>query len=946
MVFSLRSVSKYILILSVLFTTHNTLAQFGVGNALRKKAESLVKEKLKEGTERKRESYDTLSFNYAIAFLDKTESFENQQKGEGLIKTANFLLRDGSPQTELQDARDIYDFGRLNYNMRNQFMAESNLKLAKLSYEQISATNDPNYLKTLGLLGLLYSDMGRFTKAEMFTQQALDGWEKLQGKESIGYLAESNNYVVLQINMGNYIEAERLIRTLGTAINVENENEKLPYAIYLNNQAILNQYMGRVDEALKLMRSCTDIAKESLTESSSTYLQFLTNMAILEQENGDLDKAEKTFQKVLDLQESRIKLNAKNDPDYAHMKSNIAALYVAQGEYEKAEEALLLALKIYRNKFGDEHLVTAGTKSDLGNLYRFLGKHKKAEPLLQSALYTRERKLSKGHPKVVKSQEDLALWYWANDQKEEAKIYFGKVMDTSLEFLEDYFPALSEAEKTKYWEQLKPRFFRYYNFVLDNHDNSPELVEDFMRYRLATKGILLSASTAIRSIIFEQNDPELTALYEQWLDQKRLLANAYALNNDQIKEQSLNVDSLESATNLTEKELSVKSEAFSTAYKDRNTDYHAILKKLKPGEMMVEIVQYPIFDGALTTKNAYAYVVLKNGATKPQILINKEGDVLEGRYYAYYNNVINQKMKDEYSYNQYWKPMEKAVGSTNRVYISPDGIYNQINMNTLQQPSGKYLIQDYDIRYIGHPNDILFEKSTKSTAKQAAFLMGDPNFHSKDIAQLPGTRKEINDISKYLGSKMKTETYLNDDANEARLKEVKSPKYLHLASHGYFLEDVQENDNLFGVQLQYIRQNPLLRSGLLLAGVGSNHTDGSSQSFDQSNNGFFSAYEAINLNLSHTEMVVLSACETGKGDVKAGEGVYGLQRAFIVAGAESIVMSLWKVDDTATQKLMSGFYRKNVQGSAIPEAFRSAQLTLMDEYKHPYYWGGFIMFSR
>ena len=267
-------------------------------------------------------------------------------------------------------------------------------------------------------------------------------------------------------------------------------------------------------------------------------------------------------------------------------------------------------------------------------------------------------------------------------------------------------------------------------------------------------------------------------------------------------------------------------------------------------------------------------------------------------------------------------------------------------MNTLQQPNGKYLIQDHDIRYIGHPNDILFEKQAQSKGQQTAFLMGDPNFNSQSIAQLPGTRKEIEDISKYLSPSMKMQKYLSSEANESNLKQVQSPKYLHLASHGYFLEDKQANDNLFGVQLQYIRQNPLLRSGLLLTGAGAEESSGSSQSFNQSNNGFFSAYEAINLNLNNTEMVVLSACETGKGDVKAGEGVYGLQRAFIVAGAESLVMSLWKVDDTATQKLMSGFYRENVQGKAIPDAFRSAQLAMLNEYKHPYYWGAFIMFSR
>ncbi|WKV10693.1 CHAT domain-containing protein [Marivirga harenae] len=946
MTFHLKLSAVSFLILIVSFHAHLATAQFGVGSVLKKQAEKLVKDKLKEKTDEKRESYDTLSFNYAIAFLDKTESFENQQKGEGLVKTANFLLRDGEPQSDLEAARDIYDFGRLNYKMGNQFLAETNLQLAKLKYEQISATDEPNYLKVIGLLGLIYGEMGRFTKAEEFTQIALDGWEEMQGNESVGYLAELNNYAVLQINLGNYLKAEQIISQLGKLLNSENENEKLPYAIYINNAAILNQYMGRADQALNLMKKCTKIAKESLTDNNSTYLQFLTNKAILEQENGDLATAENTFQEVLDLQESRLKLNAKNDPDYAHMKSNIAALYVQKGEYEKAEEALKLALDIYENEFGSEHLTTAGTQADLGNLYRFLGALDKAEPLLQAALYTRERKLSNNHPKVVKSQEDMALWFWSSNQIESAKSYFKRVMETSEEFVEDYFPALSEAEKTKYWEQMKPRFFRFYNFALENHQKYPELLEDFMRYRLSTKGILLSASTSLRNTIFNQNDEELTSLYEQWLDQKQQLANAYALTEEEIQEQSFNVDSLENAANQTEKELSLKSDAFSNAYEDRNTDYRNILNQLKPGEVMVEIVQYPIFDKQLTAKNAYAYVILKKGASKPEIVINKSGDLLENRYYAYYNNVINQKMKDDYSYDQYWKSMEEEVGNSSRIYISPDGIYNQVNMNTLQQPNGKYLIQDHDIRYVGHPNDILFEKSESQVGQQKAYLMGDPNFDSQLIAQLPGTRKEIEDISKYLSPKMQMQKYLDNEANESNLKMVQSPKYLHLASHGYFLEDQQANDNLFGVQLQYIRQNPLLRSGLLLSGAGSSQGTGSSQSFNQSDNGFFSAYEAINLNLNNTEMVVLSACETGKGDVKSGEGVYGLQRAFIVAGAQSLVMSLWKVDDTATQKLMSGFYRENVKGKAIPDAFRSAQLAMLNEYKHPYYWGAFIMFSR
>jgi CHAT domain-containing protein len=919
-------------------------SQFGLGSSLKKKAEDLVREKLKERTEEKADSYDTLSFNYAIAFLDKTASFRNRQEGEGLVKTANFMMGDNGTKSPQAVKRELFDFASLNYSLGNHFLAATYLQL--LTIGQYANAEDPIHLKSLGLLGIIYNDMGRFALSEKYTLLAMEGWEAYQGKESVGFLAEVSNLAVLRMNEGDYLAAELLMASLRQQLIKSKDDQELPYAIYLNNVAILNQYMGRTAAALEQMQACIKEAEQRLMNSNTTYLQFLTNKAILEQENGQLVRAEESFKKVVKLQSSIIKLGKKSEDNLAHTKANLAALYVVKEQYDLAENLLKEALAIYEKNKGVDDLQTASIQADLGNLYRFLGRYDEVEALLQEALYTRERKLAKGHPILIQNKEDLAIFYWKSGAIEKARSNYQEVMDASLAFVQTYFGALSEAEKTKYWEQMKVRFFRYYNFATENAAEQPALLVSLMKYRLASKGILLTASTALQQEIAASDNAEVQLLFQDWLDLKLQLANVYAMTSEELVTQKINVDSLEQRTNNTEKLLANKSKAFSKAFEAKNLDFVKVGASLKPGEALVEIIQFPLFNQQLTDQSVYAYIIIKAGQKLPKLIINKQGVNLEGKYFSYYNNVIKQQFEDKYSFEQFYLPIAGALVGSNKVYISPDGIYNQLNLNTLQQSNGRYLIQDYDFRYIGHPNDILKAKQLNKNITGIAFLMGNPSYGNSGIQQLPGTKVEISTISKYLKSQLKVNEYTENDATEKNLKEVHSPKIIHLASHGFFLEDEQLHDNLMGIQIEYIQQNPLLRSGLLLSGAATNGATSTSQSFNQADNGIFTAYEAINLDLRNTEMVVLSACETGKGDLKAGEGVYGLQRAFIIAGAESIIMSMWKVDDQATQQLMTLFYKNRVQAANISAAFRQAQLSLMQQYKDPYYWGAFMMFSR
>jgi CHAT domain-containing protein len=240
----------------------------------------------------------------------------------------------------------------------------------------------------------------------------------------------------------------------------------------------------------------------------------------------------------------------------------------------------------------------------------------------------------------------------------------------------------------------------------------------------------------------------------------------------------------------------------------------------------------------------------------------------------------------------------------------------------------------------------------------AAIVYREPKRRSHDLSsasfhfdRLPGTRTEGEVIAELLGVRPW------DDANalEGRLKsQCHSPRILHLATHGFFLRDQPRapgrNQDRLGVGFESIGElgrlsgmlpeNPMLRSGLALAGANTWLKGGTPP--EAAEDGLLTAEDVTGLDLLSTELVVLSACETGLGGIQIGEGVFGLRRAFVVAGAKTLVMSLWKVPDEPTRELMEDFYRRLLAGEGRAEALRQAQLTLKEKYPDPFFWGAFI----
>ncbi|MBL6448724.1 CHAT domain-containing protein [Fulvivirga sp. 29W222] len=938
----MRYVYIIVLCLPLVVVTQEGYGQ--IGKLLKDKAKNLasgdrlnlLKNAASAKLDEARNNFDSTSFSYAISLNDNSDLYDVREKGEVFLKAYSNLGKNETEKEEWEKARDLLDKGEGFYASGYYAMAERVLLASKIKYEANGLKDDVNYSKALSTLGLLYSTMGRYTTAEEYILNALD----LRKADKNGYGASLNNLAVLYKETGKYNESEKLIKEASETLKTVHERESMPYAIALNNEAMLYQAMGRYGQAEKILDEAIGISANLQNEKSGNHQKFLTNQALLYQEIGQYELAENAFRGLIKLKERRF---GKKHPDYAHILNNLAALYMQMGKYDEVEPLLKEAIEIYERKFGKEHRLYAGAISDLGNFYRFKEDYEASKPLLIETLEIREKILGEKHPQFVQSKENLAILYWKMRDHEKAVKLYTSALDQSLSFINEYFPPMSEAEKTKYWDKLRPRFERFYSFVSEAPDHTGSLLLKAYNYHVATKGLLLKSTNKIKQKILKSDDENLKNLYLEWLDQKETLARLYSYSQEELHEQHINRDSLERAVNDNEKLLSLQSDVFSGEYTANAIGFEEVQQKLKPGEAAVEFVRFRGFNNTFTNEVKYLVFVATKDGTEPRKVLLENGVQLEGRYFKYYNNAIHQKLVDEYSYNQYWAPIEPLLEGVKQVYLSPDGIYNQLSMNTLQKASGEYLMNDHDFYIIGSTRMLVEYQPNNSTVK-SAYLIGYPEYGG-NIPLLLGTKAEIANISKILATKSYKITTISDvKATETRFKAINDAKILHIATHGYFLEDNQlKGDKVFGVSIESARGNPLLRAGLLLTNAGNVISNEASQSLESDDNGILTAFEAMNMSLDKTDLVVLSACETAVGDIKAGEGVYGLQRAFLVAGADAIIMSLWKVDDNATQELMTKFYSNWLKTGNKHQAFKAAQVELKGKYKEPYYWGAFIL---
>lgn len=906
---------------------------------------SIARSMGKTGAERK-QSMDSVDYQFAITVHESAGFFDIEQKGE-LGARVLYAMREEADKDLIEKLRDSLEMAIGFYNMRMYKAAEESLLKTKVSVERNQLTDQLIYLRTLTSLGLVYLSLGKLGEASDLIRGALELSTQKLGRQSAAYVANINNLAKLNQTLGKYNDAEK---QFNEALELTDKvfGESMQKAILLNNKAMLFQSMGRYDEAVELMKQAMQTAEKApkkFLEGKKSFdnRKFQANLAYIYQVSGNYAEAETNFLAIKKIFESRGQVRSS---EYAGLLNQLGILYIQMGKTDQVEGLFKKALDIYKKRFSENNIYFAKVTHDLGSFYRLNKRYTDAERELNKALNIRESLLGANHPDYINTKENLALVYWKTARYDLAYMTYRDVMDKTIEFINSYFPPMSEAEKTNYWDITAPRFQRFFNFALEANLHKEHIAQDFMDYHMATKALLLNSTSKVRETILNSNDPQLIHDYTEWINLKEQLARMYAMSKEQLREQNIDLRALEQKANAMEKSLSERSSAFSSGYSAQKVSYRQIRDLLTDTEVLVDMVRVRGFADDFTADVRYVAILLDRTMEHPRLLVLDNGSQLETRYLRYYNTVMQKILPDEYSYSQFWSRIDEHLAGKKLIYFSPDGVYNQINLNTLRTSEGQYLIHKYDIIVLGNSRDLKDIKQRKPVvARKNAVLLGYPSYETDEVPPLPGTRKELETVIKVLKpAGYQVVQFTESEASEKNLKSVQQPFILHIATHGYFLKDVDESaGSVFGVNVENATRNPLLRSGLILAGAGKAISGTATTDWSSGDNGILTAYEAMNMNLEGTALVVLSACETGLGDVKAGEGVYGLQRAFLVAGADALIMSLWKVDDEATQMLMTNFYTNFVKQGNKQRAFKQAQLQLMAKYKDPYYWGAFVM---
>lgn len=548
---------------------------------------------------------------------------------------------------------------------------------------------------------------------------------------------------------------------------------------------------------------------------------------------------------------------------------------------------------------------------------------------------------------------------------------------------------MSENEKEKYWASVNTKFDTYYSFATKAYPTNNAISDIIYNNVISTKGLLLTSSNLIRNEIMKSNDNILIKKYSDWLSLKEYLGKLQKFSKPALAQMGIKVDSLQTKADQLEKELSSQSDVFANDRKLNQTTWKDIQQNLKPNEAAVEFFQFKNYNKKNIDAVYYCALIIKPGYLHPKFIKLFTEEELEKKLIVKEEQInfqivrvsdyVAQKEENKSLYELVWEPIDSILKGTENIFISSTGLLNKIAFNILADNENKKLIDKYDLHFINSTKSIAKGKQNTITKSKTVAIFGGINYdvdvdemkknaipYNNDATliasrssikdtlsgsswnYLSGTLKETTKIEQFFKNNNWSSTfYTGSLANEEAfktLKGYKSPEIIHVSTHGYFSPD--PSITIDG-QIKHTKgnifqnsANPLYRSGLILAGGNCAWQGGNT--IEGVEDGVLTAYEVTNLYLGNTDLVVLSACETGLGDIKGGEGVFGLQRSFQVAGAQSVIMSLWQVPDDETTELMCSFYTKWFESGDKHQAFRNAQLE-MAKKNEPYFWAAFVM---
>ena len=849
-------------------------------------------------------------------------------------------------------AVSLNNLGALYDALGDPDRAEQAYKRALAIQEKALAPDHPDAATTIGNLGLLYQRKGDTLRAEQLYQQSLAIKEKALGPRHPDIAPVLDNLGNLYLERGDYARAESMYKRALAIFEQSFGPDSADAAKPLNNLAQVYQAQRNYRQAEPLLQRALSIFEKRFGPEHLDVATALDNLAVLYRYEQQYERAAPLFARALALRE---KIAGPESAEVAVSLNNIGSLNVSQNNPARSLDLYRRALRIYEKIYGPDHPNVSLFLSNLSSAYYDLNDPARAVEFMVRANDIRERQLG------------LLLGVGSEEQK---RLFVATLVEEN-----DYTTSL--------------------------HADAAPSDAAALRLALTTvlrrKGRVLDAMSDQMGALRRHLAPADRALLQQLTAARAELASlvlrgpgkgAPAEYQSRVKGLTEKVDQLES-------QVSTRSAQYRA--QAQPVTLEGVQRATPAGAALVEFTLYRPYNAkAKTWAERYgpprylAYVLRPEG---PPVWVSLGAAApIDAAVTAWRAALANPRRADARSLARaadelVMRPVRKALGDTRRLFVSPDGALNLIPFGALVDEQQRYLVEDYSITYLTSGRDLL-RLTAKTESRQGALVLADPSFdlgatragagpadgasaaqgrRSLDFtgalfSRLPGTEGEARALGATVpGVKVLT----GAQASESALKAVSGPVVLHVATHGFFLPDKPRADlaltrGATPGDAATVGENPLLRSGLALAGANSRRAaDGE--------DGVLTAYEAAALDLWGTKLVVLSACETGIGEIANGEGVYGLRRALVLAGSESQVMSLWQVSDDATRDLMIDYYKRLQAGEGRTEALRQVQLSMLrsgaqaaaggqrglagqtgqpaaaaGDRSHPFYWASFI----
>lgn len=917
--------------------------------------------------------YATFLDNLACLYFEQAKYSEAKPLFESVLAIRKEVLGEKNKdyQATLNKLASLYQLER-NYSEAEQLY----LKSVEINKEYFGE-NSIEYAISIGNLGSLYNLQFKYKEAETLLIKSLEIEKNNIGKTHSYYGTTSANLALLYQNQGKYSLAESLLKETVeiTKNNLGENNTK--YATSINNLAQLYFLEGNYLKSEPLFLKALDIRKNLLGDTHPDYALSLDGLAKIYEEQGEFSKAETYFLKVTEINKNTFGFKNAN---YATSLNNLAGLYQQQRKFKEAELLYFKASNIYNEIYGDKNLDYAVSLSNLALSNYYLNRYSQAEQLFLKALNIIKQVLGEDDLYYITIAHHLAILYRLEGDDNKASNYYDHFISLNQKKIIDDIYSLTEDELNTYINLNKINLSSPLSFLTDFPSQFPKNIYSSFNSELLIKNLSLRNKKQIKNAIQKSDNRLLKDQYVQYVSNKKQLAK---LSEFPINLRPLNFTNLKDETEQLEKDLSKESIAFSNFKKLISVTFNQIKDKLNEKEVSVDIVSYKYYKKSATDSIVYgAYVAGKNFKYPKFIPLfeEKQLEFLLARNKSQQDSTrIDKQYQDKAISDLFLKPLKKELEGVTSIYLSPSGLGHQIDFAALPIDENQIFGSKYKIHLMNSPAEIMdfqfytfdkksnmelllyggidYDKSSSvfnsntdipdysETFKELLLRSGISEF-----GYLAGTKKEVEQINK-MAKQVGFKTTILDDtsATEESIKQLDgrtTPYVLHLATHGFFFPDPKQEitNDIFAEhgksKIYKASDDPMMRSGLLLAGA--NNYWGKSPGNTTTEDGILTASEISNLDLSACQLVVLSACETGLGEVKGSEGVFGLQRAFKMAGVKNIIMSLWKVPDAQTAELFDIFYSECFAGKTIHEAFQSAQSQMKAKYS-PYYWAGFVL---